>query len=182
MSLTKQSVEGNNVIKLFPAREGLVSDIPPRDGKRANLFYSVGLFRKSSRIEQTNAALLLLLLLFHRVKTAGFDRIYVCLAPSRHTFWKRPEPEFIDPVFRENKPKTLGVNDWKRVFWACFRKKWVYKFGHRTCVCVIKTLLKVKCVTDLTEYFYVLGRQKNVDKCYNSNWTASLIKKKKIYS
>ncbi len=29
------------IIKLFPARENLVSDIPAGDGKTANLFYSV---------------------------------------------------------------------------------------------------------------------------------------------
>jgi hypothetical protein len=29
-------------IKLFPARESLVSDIPAGDGKIGNLFYSVG--------------------------------------------------------------------------------------------------------------------------------------------
>jgi hypothetical protein len=34
MSLTKQSLEGKNVIKLFPAREGLVSDIPPGEWGR----------------------------------------------------------------------------------------------------------------------------------------------------
>ncbi len=40
-------------------------------------------------------------------------------------------PEFKDPVFfRENKPKALVFNDWKRSFRAYFRKNWVYKFGH----------------------------------------------------
>ncbi len=34
------------------------------------------------------------------------------------------------PSFRENKPKTLVLYDWKRAFWACFRENWVYKFGH----------------------------------------------------
>ncbi len=28
-------------LKIFPARESLVSDIPARDGKTTNLFYSV---------------------------------------------------------------------------------------------------------------------------------------------
>ncbi len=27
-------------------------------------------------------------------------------------------PEFIDPCFRENKPKTLVFSHWKRAFWA----------------------------------------------------------------
>ncbi len=36
------------------------------------------------------------------------------------------------PSFRENKPKTLVLNDWKWWFWACFRENWVYKFRHRT--------------------------------------------------
>jgi hypothetical protein len=35
------------------------------------------------------------------------------------------------PSFRENKPNTLVLYDWKRSFWACFRENWVYKFGHR---------------------------------------------------
>ncbi len=36
------------------------------------------------------------------------------------------------PSFRENKPKTLVLYDWKRAFWACFRENWVYKFGHKS--------------------------------------------------
>ncbi len=44
---------------------------------------------------------------------------------------KPPVPEFIDPLFRENKPKTLIFSHRKRAFWACFRENWVYKFGHR---------------------------------------------------
>ncbi len=39
-------------------------------------------------------------------------------------------PEFIDPRFRENKPKTLVFSHRKRVVWACFRENWVYNFGH----------------------------------------------------
>ncbi len=39
MSLTKLSLDGK--IHLFPARESLLSDIPARDGKFGNLFYSV---------------------------------------------------------------------------------------------------------------------------------------------
>ncbi len=42
MSLTKLSQDGNTVIKLFPARKGLVSDIPAGDGKTANLFLQCG--------------------------------------------------------------------------------------------------------------------------------------------
>ena len=41
-----------------------------------------------------------------------------------------PVPEFIDPRFRENKPKTLVFSHWIRAFWACFRENWVYNFGH----------------------------------------------------
>jgi hypothetical protein len=41
-----------------------------------------------------------------------------------------PVPEFIDPRFRENKPKTLIFSHRKRAFWACFRENWVYNFGH----------------------------------------------------
>ncbi len=36
------------------------------------------------------------------------------------------------PSFRENKTKTLVYKDWKRAFWACNRKNWVYKLGHCT--------------------------------------------------
>ena len=39
-------------------------------------------------------------------------------------------PEFIDPGFRENKPKTLVFSHWKRAVWACFHENWVYNFGH----------------------------------------------------
>ncbi len=38
MSLTKLSLAGNNQITVFPAWENLVSDIPARDRKIANLF------------------------------------------------------------------------------------------------------------------------------------------------
>jgi hypothetical protein len=40
-------------------------------------------------------------------------------------------PEFIDPSFRENKPKTLVFSHTKRAYWACFRENCVYNFGHR---------------------------------------------------
>ncbi len=43
-----------------------------------------------------------------------------------------PVPEFIDPCFCENKPKTLVFSHWKRAFWACFHENWVYNFGHRS--------------------------------------------------
>jgi hypothetical protein len=49
MSLTKLSLDGNTVLKFFPAWESLVSDIPAKDGKIANLFftvYSLGIKRK----------------------------------------------------------------------------------------------------------------------------------------
>jgi hypothetical protein len=39
MPLNKPSLGGNNLI--FPARKGLVSDIPARDGKIDNLFFTV---------------------------------------------------------------------------------------------------------------------------------------------
>ncbi len=41
-----------------------------------------------------------------------------------------PVPEFIDPRFRENKPKALVFSHWKRAFWACFLENWVYNSGH----------------------------------------------------
>ncbi len=43
-------------------------------------------------------------------------------------------PEFIDPRFRENKPKTLLFSHRKRAFSACFRENCVYNFGHRPIV------------------------------------------------
>ncbi len=42
MSRTELSQSRAGIIKLFPARENLVSDIPAGDGKNDNLFYSVG--------------------------------------------------------------------------------------------------------------------------------------------
>jgi hypothetical protein len=39
-------------------------------------------------------------------------------------------PEFIDPRFRENKPKTLVFSHRKREFWARFRENCVYNFEH----------------------------------------------------
>jgi hypothetical protein len=41
-----------------------------------------------------------------------------------------PVPEFIDPPFRENKPKTLIFSHRERAYWACFRENSVYNFGH----------------------------------------------------
>jgi hypothetical protein len=46
-------------------------------------------------------------------------------------FLTYPVPEFIDPRFRENKPKALVFSHVKRAFWACFRENCVYNFGHR---------------------------------------------------
>jgi hypothetical protein len=36
--VTNQTLPGRGIIKLFPARESLVSDIPARNGKTANHF------------------------------------------------------------------------------------------------------------------------------------------------
>ncbi len=48
------------------------------------------------------------------------------------SFRNYPVPEFIDPRFRENKPKTLVFSHRKLAFWACFRENCVYNFGHCT--------------------------------------------------
>ncbi len=53
---------------------------------------------------------------------------------------KTTVPEFIDPRFRENKPKTLVFSHRKRAFWACFRENCVYNFGH----CCIHEKVKKK--------------------------------------
>ncbi len=45
-------------------------------------------------------------------------------------------PEFIDPRFPENKPKTLVFSHTKRAFWVCFRENRVYNFRHWTSVVV----------------------------------------------
>ncbi len=37
MDVTNQTLPGQQIIKLFPAMESLVSDIPAGDGKTANL-------------------------------------------------------------------------------------------------------------------------------------------------
>jgi hypothetical protein len=42
MSLTKLSLGGNVIYKLFPPRENLLSDIPAGDGNIEKLFYGVG--------------------------------------------------------------------------------------------------------------------------------------------
>ncbi len=47
MLLTKLS-QACGVIKLFPARESLVSDIPAGDGKTANLFLQCGTTKTSN--------------------------------------------------------------------------------------------------------------------------------------
>ncbi len=39
-------------------------------------------------------------------------------------------PEFIDPRFRENKPKTLVFSHRQRAYWACFRENRVYNLRH----------------------------------------------------
>jgi hypothetical protein len=56
-----------------------------------------------------------------------------------------PVPEFIDPRFRENKPKTLVFSHRKRAFWACFGENCVYNFGHGCVQCTVKY--------SATEYF-----------------------------
>jgi hypothetical protein len=61
-----------------------------------------------------------------------------------------PVPEFIDPRFRENKPKTLVFSHRKRAFWACFRENFVYNFGHGT------VLPGTHLIKDGAHYFFVL--------------------------
>ncbi len=46
MSLTKLSLAG--IVKLFPPRDSLVSDIPAGDRKNDNLFYSVIFLQRES--------------------------------------------------------------------------------------------------------------------------------------
>ncbi len=46
-------------------------------------------------------------------------------------WWKKYCGRIYRPSFRENKPKRLVFQYWKRSFWACFRENWVYKFGHQ---------------------------------------------------
>jgi hypothetical protein len=41
------------IIKLFPSRESLISDIPAEDGKLTNLFYNVSTGPLDSRIHGT---------------------------------------------------------------------------------------------------------------------------------
>ncbi len=47
---------------------------------------------------------------------------------------RAPVPEFIDPRFLENKPKTLVFSHRKQAYWAWFRENWVYNFRHWTCL------------------------------------------------
>jgi hypothetical protein len=42
--VTNQTIPGPVIIKLFPARESLVSDIPAGDGKIDHFFNSVGTY------------------------------------------------------------------------------------------------------------------------------------------
>jgi hypothetical protein len=65
-------------------------------------------------------------LLAIRIQIANNTRSSVCGIYLPHT----AVPEFIDPRFRENKPKTLVFSHWTRAFWACFLENWVYNFGH----------------------------------------------------
>jgi hypothetical protein len=51
---------------------------------------------------------------FHEGRAVSHFSIF-CLA-------EMPVPEFIDPRFRENKPKTLVFSHRKRAFWACCRE------------------------------------------------------------
>jgi hypothetical protein len=53
----------------------------------------------------------------------------------------KPVPEFIDPRFRENKPKTLVFSHRKRAVWACFRENCVCNFGHRSDSMAVLTAL-----------------------------------------
>ncbi len=69
---------------------------------------------------------------FHRIPLLSVNVFYVlefCICAREQK--KILVPEFIDPRFRENKPKTLIFSHRKRAFWACFRENWVYNFGHR---------------------------------------------------
>jgi hypothetical protein len=57
MSLAKLFLTGNTVIKLFPAREGLFSDIPAVDGKIANLFTVYSFLRSPDKMWSPNKIL-----------------------------------------------------------------------------------------------------------------------------
>ncbi len=71
----------------------------------------------------------------------------------------RSVPEFIDPHFRENKPKTLVFSHWEWAFWACFRENWVYNFGHwiliRSFVCLesISSMFHLKNLKHFKNFF-----------------------------
>ncbi len=57
--------------------------------------------------------------------------------------------------FRENNPKTIVFNDWKRPFWASFRENWAYKFGH----CRLNTFIKTHSIDrsfPQSKYFYLM--------------------------
>ncbi len=62
-------------------------------------------------------------------------RVQNTVHPLTHInrFINTPVPEFIEPRFHENKPKTLVFSHRKRAFWAaCFRENCVYNFWHCT--------------------------------------------------
>jgi hypothetical protein len=72
--------------------------------------------------------------MYNTVLPLQFASIFLCVADELFqvsgSVSSCPVPEFIDPRFRENKPKTLVFSHRKRAFWACFRENCVYNFGH----------------------------------------------------
>jgi hypothetical protein len=61
--------------------------------------------------------------------------------------------------FRENKPKTLVFNYWKRAFWVCFHENWVYKFGLKN---IGKSLWLDKAIPEILEHWMVLCSSREI--------------------
>ncbi len=90
-----------------------------------------------------------------------------------------PVPEFIDPRFRENKPKRLVFSHWKRGVLACFRKNWVYNFRH--CNLSIHFLLLFLWATATLSYFELHWKNIISKMCISAGITIFILNSSKQY-
>ncbi len=78
---------------------------------------------------------------------------------SRRTNWFQFTSVFSSWIYRpsccKNKPKTIVINHWKRMFWACFRENWVYYFRHCTVLFGISLVRLCKYCTEI----FLINRQ-----------------------
>ncbi len=107
-----------------------------------------------NRRESVNKQTQGLLIVNTNISNSSVDHRVLCGVDSRsHVPW------IYRPSYRENKPKSLVFNNWKRAFWTYFRENCVYKFGNELInysihqsICLL--FLKIDLLENFTALIY----------------------------